>query len=424
MREPCWRPFSYLIIHRQAAQDFLDAMARKGWELEKVRFEIFAKFRKTDRADLRYFIDFTDAKPGNPYEESDYRQLCADAGWEFVEELGYWNVYASAPGRACIPIQTDPAEEYERYRQKVARRSWLSALGTAAILGVYLLLLLGLLRGPLVPHAGEVMLLGLFSSTLAASVALLLTPLFLLWGAVYLLVLWRQLRQWKQDLDLGYPLSSPSPRWAGVWGGVKLAAYLVSYGFLILLTPLECLLNGSVSWGVPVGLLIGAVLLATGEKYSASPRFQRRAKAAMAAAAVLVVCMFLHGPIRSHFPGRLPMGPVLTEFEQNDRGDRADGLLGSSVRWWEYVPPAKEGELNGLLSVEAQAWITQGLADRAFALEDMDGMEEIAPGLWRWDGDDQGTFLLRRGNRWISVYWHDVPDPEALPAVMERYLEQ
>jgi len=399
-------------------------MAQKGWALEKVRGEVFAKFRKTDRADLRYFIDFTDAKPGDPYEESEYRQLCADAGWELVEELGYWNVYASAPGRDPAPIQTDPETEYERYRQKVARRSWLSALLTAAILGVYLLLFLPLLRGPHVPHAGQVFFQHLFSSTFTAAVVLLSMPLFLLWGAVYLLVLWRQLRQWKQDLDLGYPLSAPSPRWARSWGGVKLAASLFSTGYFLLLVPLDCLLNGVINWGVPVGLFLGSLLLATRERYSGIPRFQRRAAAAMAAAVVLAVCMVLRTPVRAYFPGRLPMGPVLTEFEHGDRGERADGLLGSEAQWWEYVPPASEDSLNGLLSVEAQEWVTEGLADWAFSLEDLDGMEQVSPGLWREDRDDQGTFLLRRGTRWVSVYWYDIPDPEVLPEVMERYLEQ
>ena len=110
----CWRLFSYLAIDYKAAQAELDRMAAEGWALERVHSGVLARFRRTDRTDLRYFLDWTDAtKP----EEHDYLQLCTEAGWELVETVGYLNIYASRPGTGPLPIQTDPALEYQRYRK-------------------------------------------------------------------------------------------------------------------------------------------------------------------------------------------------------------------------------------------------------------------------------------------------------------------
>ena len=121
----CWRLFSYLAIDYKAAQAELDRMAAEGWALERVHSGVLARFRRTDRTDLRYFLDWTDAtKP----EEHDYLQLCTEAGWELVETVGYLNIYASRPGTDPLPIQTDPALEYQRDPKKVLRRMLLADL--------------------------------------------------------------------------------------------------------------------------------------------------------------------------------------------------------------------------------------------------------------------------------------------------------
>jgi len=417
-----WRPFSYLIIHRQAAQDRLDAMAQQGWALEKIRFECLAKFRRTQRRDLRYFVDFTDTKPADPYEEAEYIRLCADAGWEQVEQMSYWNIYASAPGRDPAPIQTDPEVEYERYRKKVARRSWIGAAMVAAVLGIYALLMLPTFRGPYAPSMEE-LFWALAAGSFAFPLILAALPLFLVWGAVYLIVLGRRLRLWRRDAEEGRPLSAPSHRQARVLGAVKLVSLLL-IGAYFLLLPLEGLLNHGVNWGFPVGLLIGATMLAFSDRYQYQPKYRRKAKLAAVYAAVLLVGMFFLGPVRAFFPGRLPEGPIIARFEDNDPGKRTDGLLGSHAQWWEKVLPAGEEGPRGLLSVEAWTWTTDAAADRAFALEDRSGMEEVAPGLWRRDWDDQVDLLLRRGKSWIRAYWHgdEELDRQALAGAMERYL--
>lgn len=45
-----------------------------------------------------------------------------------METVGYLNIYASRPGTDPLPIQTDPALEYQRYRKKVLRRMLLADL--------------------------------------------------------------------------------------------------------------------------------------------------------------------------------------------------------------------------------------------------------------------------------------------------------
>ncbi len=421
----CWRPFSYLIIHRQAAQDRLNAMAEQGWELEKIRFECLAKFRRTSRKHLRYFVDFTDPKPKDPCEESEYLRLCADAGWEWVEQMSYWNIYASAPDRDPAPIQTDPEVEYQRYRKKVGRRSWIGVAIVAAILAVYALLMLPAFGRPYSPTAGE-LLRGLLSSSLSLPLILAALPLFLLWGLVYLIVLGHRLRLWRRDVEDGLPLSAPSPRQAGVLGGVKLVCLLLIGGYFLLL-PLDSLLNGVVNWGFPVGLLIGAAILVFSDRYKGLPQYRRRARAAAVFSVILLACMLFRGPARALFPGRLPPGPIVAGFEDDDPGKRTDGLLGSHANWWEKILPTEEEGPWGLVSVQAWTWTSDAAADWAFALEDLQGMEETAPGLWRQDwGEDQVDLLLRRGRTWVRVYWHgdEALDRQALAEALERYLER
>ena len=83
MKDTCWKPFGFLVMDHREAQEFLNSMAAQGWEMADFRFGML-KFRRTERTDLRYFIDWTDPRKG---EEEDYLQLCEEAGWELRESL-------------------------------------------------------------------------------------------------------------------------------------------------------------------------------------------------------------------------------------------------------------------------------------------------------------------------------------------------
>ena len=101
MEKTCWRPFAYLVPDHLAAQDHLNAMAKKGWELDRIAWGYFAKFKRSQREDLTYFLDWTDPEKG---EQEDYLQLCRDAGWD-LESVKYQYQPISGHGnRASVTI--------------------------------------------------------------------------------------------------------------------------------------------------------------------------------------------------------------------------------------------------------------------------------------------------------------------------------
>ena len=202
----CWRLFSYLAIDYKAAQAELDRMAAEGWALERVHSGVLARFRRTDRTDLRYFLDWTDAtKP----EQHDYLQLCTEAGWELVETVGYLNIYASRPGTDPLPIQTNPALEYQRYRKKVLRRMLLADL--PLLIPLLLILLLAVVSWKRLPSIPARLPLILTQSNLASAI-LLTSPLPL--SLLLLQLIWsgRHFRCWKQAAGAG---EAPGPRGHG-----------------------------------------------------------------------------------------------------------------------------------------------------------------------------------------------------------------
>ena len=101
--------FSYLCSDLKAMEQCLDHLAQKGWALQWLRFG-FAGFSPTDRADLRYTVEL--APPRAPDEEEEradweYRQLCADAGWEVAAVNRTYRVFASKEGADPLPMDTD-----------------------------------------------------------------------------------------------------------------------------------------------------------------------------------------------------------------------------------------------------------------------------------------------------------------------------
>ncbi len=412
MKNTCWKCFSYLMIDRTAAQARLNELAAQGWELVKLRTPGLAKFRRTARTDLTYFLDFRD--PNAPKEEEDpYIQLCADAGWTRVEQLDYWDIYASQPNLHPAPIQTDPQLEYERYRKKVARRM---AIGTAFILGLlafYAVIGLTARTG----HSFRVdFLLYSLSGTLTLGFLLPLLPPLLAGGAIYWLVLFLRMRRWRRDVDQGLPLSSHGPRAAKVWGVLRLTGLSIVALPLSLLLPLDALLNGVISWGWPLGCFIGGTLVLTNQ--SATPKRKRDVLGFMALAGVVLVCMLLHGPVRQHFPGRIPSPPLLTAADADlEESKRTDGFWGSSADWTERLERDREAGLYPYLQVQTETWITPRLADLALRhhLEQGDYLP-AGEGLYRASSQDPSwqAYLLRRGNTLLRLYWQDLP-PSADP---------
>lgn len=112
------RYFNYMPTDCKAMEDELNRMARKGWELQKLRFG-FASFAPTARTGLCYTVE--PAPRGQEVDEWrdwEYRLLCADAGWEVAAQSRTFRVFASKEGTQPLPMDTDSALAY---REKWAR---------------------------------------------------------------------------------------------------------------------------------------------------------------------------------------------------------------------------------------------------------------------------------------------------------------
>lgn len=411
MKDTRWRLFSYLVIDHKAAQADLNAMAEQGWELEKLWTELpLAKFRRTERTDLRYFVDWADtAKP----EESAYLQLCKDAGWELVHTQGYRNVYASTPGCAPLPIQTDPELEYQRFRKKVVRRIAMTAVLPQLPWVVYFLWLFGLEGAA--PPAVTQMLRSFFLSSNGLSLFLLTLPLLLPALLVYGLCMARQLLVWRRAVREGTP-PEPSLPAARRRGLLSLLAQLY-FSLLAVLLFADILFNGLGNIGLPIGIFIGGGLRWC--MYGQDCRIRRQLIKLFAAAGAMLLCFLLHGPVQDLVPGRIPVGGVLTQAVSVREDYHTDTFLGSRARWYEYCGEDRRWVNSAFF--QAQVWATPALAERFQAPPG----EEMLPlegydSVWyaSWNKADEGLFLLRRGTAQLTVRCREMDCQASLEAAL------
>lgn len=192
-----WKYWGFTAMDNKAAQVWLNDMAAKGWALETVLLRRFAKFVPAEEP-VEYFVDWSDAMMS---EREDYLALCQEAGWTRVIKVHYLNVFRARPG--TTPIQTEPAEEYRRFKTEVVKRECkmllFYALYFALLLSPFLLMrsdgmgvLISLLARP--PYL----------YLMAAAPALLGAWLF---HTGKLFVLWRS---WRESARMGTPLPLPS----------------------------------------------------------------------------------------------------------------------------------------------------------------------------------------------------------------------
>lgn len=407
MKNTCWRPFSYLILDREGAQRRLNAMAARGWALDRVRFGLLARFRRTWRTDLRYFLDWSDPLF---QEDPDYLQLCADAGWEPVQEVEYLNLYASRPGTSPSPIQTDPELEYQRFRKKVLRRM---GIGVAVCLFALLPLLFDLLS----PSPSPAWLTApLLSSSLIFSALPFLLPCWLAGGAAYLILLLRRLWVWRRQIRAGRPLTGLAPWASRLWGGIRALGYL-SLGLIIVFLLGDILLNGLLNPSYLVGALIGCGLVLLWRRKN--PRRKPPPRSMLALLGAMVLCALLHGPARTIWPSRIPQPPALGAQSRVIPGtvQRRDSLLGSQARWQEEFPLADRGDEVCTVSCTAYTWSSPALAERFLSAEAA-GMAPLPEEEGSWH-----STVVARGSSYLILNWYlrgpGVPPLEEAAAWLE-----
>ncbi len=408
MKNTCWKLFSYLSIDREAALDMLNGMANRGWELDKLFPGRVARFRRTGREDLRYFLDWADPKDE---EEPDYLQLCEDAGWDLLRKVGYWNLYASRPGTSPSPIQTDPETEYGRFRGKALRRMAIGGGINLADLGFYALALVEALTRPWAYWDQGLFTNLFYLESISAPLLLLSLPLLLVGEGAHLLRMAGWLWEWKRALLTGQ--DPPRSRAPEVWKVLSALCFL--YVVLIwLLLAADCLINDFGNWGLPVGILLGGAIAWS----TTSDRDRRRQGLLyMGMGCLVLLAMASHDPFRSVFPGRLPPAS-LGDDRYIEAQVRTDGLWGSSADWFERRSPENSYQ------VSARTYVTPALAEEAVegeiqrkGLIPVEGREGV------WYGERKNIYLLFRGNSYLVIF-DSAEEPDTLLDTAWAWMEK
>lgn len=120
-----WGFFPYEAMNYKAAQAYLDRQADRGWALKRVWLGCLARFQ---RGSARHFVDLDLHTAFDDGPDTDYLQLCADAGWEHLQSLRGMLLFRSTPGADPVPIQSDGEIEWERFWARYRPRPWLTLL--------------------------------------------------------------------------------------------------------------------------------------------------------------------------------------------------------------------------------------------------------------------------------------------------------
>ena len=343
-----WTLFTYPVMDIKAAEAMLNRRAAEGWRLEKIRLGLLASFVPAEEQ-VSYCLDWYDP---NREDGMDYRTLLADAGWQQVGQLSYWNIYEAPAGTA--PIQTDGELEYRRFRKKSLRRmaiGWGVLLALAAVLWL-LVLLVGLGLGTLDWRFFVTFL----TDSNTGAVLLLLLPLLLLEGLLWSGRLLLRLGQWKRAIVREEPF--PVPGQGSAWVG-RICA-LVGYLLLIPLAVaflLDAML-GELNLGWMIGMAVGCLIVLGRDPLPEYQRKRRYTKGMLACVAVLLVLRLLPlSGVAGLMCVRPPLsdGRLLPERTDVEILETHATLLSARTEWYEGGPLEEGGFAYG--QVESEVWV-------------------------------------------------------------------
>lgn len=103
----CWIPLSYSQSDTQAMSVLFETFAQKGWHFYRLNSSS-AVFIKGEKQSSMYTVDLFSQPRNNQDDErvSEYRDLCAHSGWEYVDGYNEFQVF-KAKGDAPVPLQSD-----------------------------------------------------------------------------------------------------------------------------------------------------------------------------------------------------------------------------------------------------------------------------------------------------------------------------
>jgi hypothetical protein len=120
--------FNFLPYECEAVEEYLEAMAEKGWLLQSASGP-FLKFKKVEPQKIKYTVDVFYKISEFDHKESDialeYREYCQKAGWKYVCQKGKILIFYSEDHENTVPIHTDGEEKL-----KSVIKASLSNIGT------------------------------------------------------------------------------------------------------------------------------------------------------------------------------------------------------------------------------------------------------------------------------------------------------
>lgn len=389
-----WKLWTYPVMDLKAAQAELERMDRMGWRLEQIYLGVLARFVPTE-AHSSWWVDWSDQAR---WEEEDYVQLCADAGWTLVQQTGYMSIYRANPG--TLPIQTDGAEEYRRFRHQVYRRMWKGWLLAAVLLVLLGALLVPELRAYETPRdALRQLVLYSFSRSVFLVAFLALLPLAVLGWAAWLVRFIRCQSRWRRAARAGQPLPIPGRRSARAMKTLVLLGYV--YGWIGLAAYLKNLTDQ-----MGVFLLCLGLVYFWSESRRAVRENRRKRKEQTGQRNLLILLLgglviWGCGMAVRPFTPPIPAAVAAEDSQYNRTEEKA--LLLSSGSWQEYHDNDRWREVtcwNARL-----AWLADLAQEEAAA-----GLERAEDGLWRSQPAKEPeeecwsqTWVLRRDNQVLRV---------------------
>lgn len=109
--------YDFIAFEYKGLELYLNRMALKGWKLKSIKTGGILKFKKIEPKNIKYVVDIVDEISLLDGKNSDYaleyREYCAEAGWEFVCERNKLQIYCAEEYKENIEIQTDEEIKFE-----------------------------------------------------------------------------------------------------------------------------------------------------------------------------------------------------------------------------------------------------------------------------------------------------------------------
>jgi len=120
--------WSFFELDYKAMEVYLEDMAQRGWMLKKIN-QLYATFEEITPRKVHFTVDVFE-KAGalvseNTEEAREYRELCEEAGWHFIDARRHLQFFYSEAEQRPTPIQTD----LETEKRIVSSSLWKSQVG-------------------------------------------------------------------------------------------------------------------------------------------------------------------------------------------------------------------------------------------------------------------------------------------------------